>query len=114
MAKFSSIMIAGAFAAGLAGQGLAQTTAPLTQAQARLACGTGVVLGAVTLPDGSIEVTCEAQAAGQVPAALAGALTPEAAAALVVTVVLVGALVGDGGSGTTTTATAPVVDVELQ
>ncbi len=112
MAKFSSIMIAGVFAAGLAAQAQSQTTAPLTQAQARLACGTGVVLGAVTLPDGSIKVTCEAQAAGQVPTALAGALTPEAAAALVATVVIVGVLVGDGGSESSATTTAAPVDLE--
>lgn len=111
MVKFSSFLIAGVFAAGVAGQVHAQPApAALSQAQARLACGTGIVLGAVTLPNGSIEVTCEAQAASQVPAALAGALTPETAAALVVTVVLVGALVGDGGSpAATTTSPAPEV-----
>lgn len=108
MAKFSSIIIAGVFAAGLAAQAQAQVTpAPLSQAQARLACGNGIVLGAVTLPNGSIEVTCETQASANVPAALAGALTPEAAAALVLTVVVVGALIGDGGGSDVTTTTAP-------
>lgn len=107
MTKISSIMIAGVLAAGLGGHAKAQVApVALSQAEARLACGAGVVLGAVTLPNGSIEVTCEAQAASQVPAALAGALTPEAAAALVVTVVIIGALVGDGGSTSATTTEA--------
>lgn len=114
MVKFSSLAIAGVFAAGLAGPIQAQTVpAPLSQAQARLACGTGIVLGAVTLPNGSIEVTCETQASANVPAALAGALTPEAAAALVVTVVVVGALIGDGGGSEVTTTTAPSAPVEV-
>lgn len=107
MVKYSNMAIAGIFAAGLAAQVQAQAApAALSQAQARLACGTGIVLGAVTLPNGSIEVTCETQASANVPTALAGALTPEAAAALVVTVVVVGALVGDSGSSNVTTTTA--------
>lgn len=104
MGIFSRMATAGVLAVGLGLPAMAQvTTAPLSEAQARLACGNGVVLSAVTLPNGSIEVTCEAQAAGQVPAALAGALTPQAAAAIVATVVVIAIIVGDDDSSSTTT-----------
>lgn len=106
MGNFSKILMAGIFSAGICGPVAAQVTpTPLSQAQARLACGNGIVLGAVTLPNGSIEVTCETQASGggQVPAALAGALTPEIAAVAAVTVVVIAIVAGDDDTTTTTT-----------
>lgn len=112
MVIFSRLLIAGLVAAGLGGAANAQVVpAGLSQAQARLACGTGIVLGAVTLPNGAIEVTCEAQAAGSgVPTALAGALTPEIAAGIAAALVFVAVVAGDGGSSSTTTeALSPIL-----
>jgi hypothetical protein len=107
MVNFFRIVVAGILAVGLGGPALAQVApAPLSQAQARLACGNGIVLGAVTLPDGSIEVTCEAQGAGQVPAALAGALTSEAAAVAAGVALFLVVISGSDDPATTTT-TAP-------
>ena len=76
----------------------------LAEAKTRLACGTGRIIGAETLANGSIRVTCQQSSA--LPGALAGAaLTPPAAGAIGVVVLCV-ALCGGSDNESTTTSTA--------
>lgn len=100
-------MIAGVLSAGFAAGAYAQGAATaVSEARVRLACGTGRVIGAETLPNGSIRVTCEQQA--RIPAELGlGGLTPEATAAIIATVVLLPILLDDDDSSSTTTSTMP-------
>ncbi len=88
--------------------------AALTEARARLACGTGTPVSAVYLPSGAIEVTCrrnlrrvatDTAAASQNqpsdPLGGTGLTTPPVGAAVAATIIL-GIVVGEGGSATTT------------
>lgn len=76
----------------------------LSEAKARLACGTGQVLGAETLADGSIRVTC--QQTNALPAALAGFTLSPAAAGAITVVILCAALCGGSESESITTTTS--------
>jgi hypothetical protein len=105
MGKISTLLIMGCLMAMPSTQTFAQAADPgLSEARIRLACGTGRVVGAETLPDGSIRVTCSQQTG--LPAELAGTgLTPEVAAAIATTVVILGVVISDGSDNTTTTTT---------
>lgn len=107
---------------GLLVSGLA-TTAPaqvsnlaLGQAKSRLACGAGIVVASVILPNGSLQVTCArppAESSATTTAATAGAtatatvvqvtgLAVPAALATVGVAALLAVVAGGGGDGTTT------------
>lgn len=99
---------------GSAGVSSAQATA-IAEANARLVCGTGVVVNAVYLPGGLLQATCQSPsqgAAGQstpgVPAALAGTGLSAGAVAGIAAGALLLVVVGTGGDGEVTTQTAPV------
>ncbi|MDK3074227.1 hypothetical protein QO034_14000 [Sedimentitalea sp. JM2-8] len=100
---FSSLMMA-CLVAAPATQGFAQALDPgVSEARVRLACGTGRVVGAETLANGSIRVTCSQES--RLPAELAGAgLTPEVAAGIAAAVVVI-ILIGDDDSNNTSTTT---------
>ena len=88
--------------------------AAIAEAQARLACGAGTVLNATYLPGGMMQVTCQSAsrsvgqsaAANELPALLEGtALTPGVVTGGLVSVIVVGAVLGDDDTGVTSTTT---------
>lgn len=104
MGKFLTILALAVATALPSTEGWAQTADPgLSEARVRLACGSGRVVGAETLADGSIRVTCEQ--ISRVPLALGGfALTPAGAGAISVVVLCI-ALCGGSDSESVTTST---------
>ena len=107
MGKFHTFLLTAMLIAGQGLEAMAQSPGPaLSEARYRLACGTGRVVGAETLPDGSIRVTCEQDTAGsRLPQELAGAsLTPETAAVILGTAVFLGVVLGDSDSSTTSSS----------
>ncbi|SFT92795.1 hypothetical protein [Sedimentitalea nanhaiensis] len=109
MGKILRLIVAGAMVAGSTAQVSAQGVGTAaSEARVRLACGTGRVVSAETLANGSIKVTCEQQARLPSQLGLAG-LTPEATAAIIATVVLLPLILNDDDDGTnvTTTSTTP-------
>ncbi|KIC07813.1 hypothetical protein RA19_22065 [Leisingera sp. ANG-M1] len=97
----------------VAGQAvLAQTANPaLDEAKRRLACGAGVPIAASYLPDGSLQVTCQAPGAEAVAQAGTASLPETGLSAGATAAAVTGALFlvvvanDDDGSGTTTTTT---------
>lgn len=102
MGKISAILAMAVVMALPSTEGWAQTVDPaLSEARVRLACGTGRVVGAETLANGSIRVTCEQTS--QVPAALAGlALSPGATAAIFTVLICIALCDGSETESTTT------------
>ncbi|KIC16149.1 MULTISPECIES: hypothetical protein [unclassified Leisingera] len=94
----------------LAGQAaLAQADPALEEAKRRLACGAGVPVSASYLPDGSLQVTCQAPGAEAVAQTNTSGLPntglTEGTAAAAIGGVLFIALIADGDDGTATTTT---------
>ncbi|MBK0325984.1 hypothetical protein I5535_01635 [Rhodobacteraceae bacterium F11138] len=106
MGKFLRLIAAGVLATGFTAEVSAQGIGTAaSQARVRLACGTGRVVGAETLPNGSIRVTCEQQT--RVPNQLGvTGLTPQATAAIVATVVLLPVILDDDSDGINVTTTS--------
>ncbi len=113
MVKISSLLIAGLLAAGMpievSAQGIGTA---LSEARVRLACGTGRVLGAEALPNGTIRVTCEQQVASSAAAATGlpralegGTLSPGLAGGAAAAAVLLIIAIGDDDTSSSTTST---------
>ncbi len=114
MGKFLTVILAGALTTGIVAEGNAQdkqaaasnagSRAATSEARARVACGTGRIISAQTLADGSIRVTCQ-QGAG-VPRALLGLgrLSPEVTAAIAATVLMLPIILDDNDDIHTTTS----------
>lgn len=98
----------------LAGQAaVAQAADPaLDEAKRRLACGAGVPVSASYLPNGSLQVTCQAPGAEAVSLAASDGLPQTGLSPEVTTAVVAGTLFlvviadDDDSSGTTTTASS--------
>lgn len=91
---------------------LAQAADPaLDEAKRRLACGAGVPISASYLPDGSLQVTCQAPGAEAVAQTTTNGLPQTGLSAGATAGVLAGAVFlvviadDDDGTGTTTTTT---------
>ena len=108
MSRLFSILVTGVFLLGLPHAGSAQiSNLALGQAKSRLACGAGVVVSAVTLPNGSLQVTCARNPAKSSTTASSVAQTTglvgPAGLGVVISVTIVVGIVGGGDTGTTTT-----------
>ncbi len=115
MSRLFALLTAGVFLLGLPSVGSAQiSNLALGQAKSRLACGAGVVVSAVTLPNGSLQVTCarnpvESSASSTTASTVAqttGLVTPAGIGAVISVTIVVG-LTGGGDTGTTTTTSQP-------
>ena len=110
MSRLFAFLTAAVFLLGVPQTGSAQiSNLLLGQAKARLACGVGVVVSAVLLPNGSLQVTCarppaESSAATATTAATVAETTGLAATPTIGAVISVSIVVGltGGGTGTTT------------
>ena len=105
MGKIFTFLVSGVLLLGVADGVSAQTSdQALSQAKARLACGSGTIISSQFLPDGSLEVTCSQSPENTTSNLLEGTgLTTAEALGLVGVVVVLGVLIGDSGDGTTTT-----------
>lgn len=105
--RAASLIIPLAFAGQAA---FAQASGPaLDEAKRRLACGAGVPVSASYLPDGSLQVTCQATGAETVTQADTGRMPETGLSAGATAGVVAGALflvvIADDDDGTTTTTT---------
>ncbi len=102
MGKFITLLMAASLLAIPASDVRAQVAnTAANEARIRLACGTGRVVSAETLANGTIRVTC--QQSSRLPSALGGAaLSPAAAAGISVIFLCVVACGGTDSEGTTT------------
>lgn len=117
MLRLIALLTAGVLLLGLPSAGSAQVSnLVLGQAKSRLACGAGVVVSAVLLPNGSLQVTCarnpvESSTTSTTASTVAqttGLVTPAGFAAVISVTIVVG-LTGGDNNGTTTTTTSPFI-----
>ncbi len=113
MSRLFALLMGAVFVLGLPQAGSAQVSNILLgQAKSRLACGAGVVISAVLLPNGSLQVTCARPPAESATTSATTAATVAETTGLVgpaglgtvISVTIVVGLTGGGDSGTTTTS----------
>jgi hypothetical protein len=105
MFRYIAILSAGLLFLGSSNGVVAQVVdVALSEAKARLACGTGTVVASQLLPNGSLQVTCSQNASttSSTPLQGTGLATPAATGAVFVTIFLV-VIAGSGNETNTTT-----------
>lgn len=107
MNRFFLTMTAGLLVFSQSGVVSAQgvSAAAMSEARARLVCGTGTVVSALYLPGGALQVTCARPPVEAASTVLQGTgLSAPAAVGLLVGVAILTVVTGSGGSNSTTTS----------